>query len=296
MSFRLMYYCELALLIGVAAAICLHYLAQTRRRMLYSKGKRFGRIRELLWAHFDQQELGSRFKDAGIGMTSVQYQLVRCTVLCGWAILRLWSSLESTGSFRPTAGTCLLIAGAILLTSPRPTWFGKRSPFQLALAAAARHHRRKQTVEIYRAVSQLKNLVLTKQNEPPGSVYILEQLRKFTVTTRPVFNRMMSLWTIGRREEACQYFQQAIPTKEAEELSHLLNKLDRLNPAELKNQLLLIQEMVKGERRTEKLKADQKRSHAIYAIVIAACFCAMVNFIVVVFYIDFLKQMMLITD
>src|SRR5690606_25931015 len=98
----------------------------------------------------------------------------------------------------------------VLLTEPRTHWFGMKTPFAKLMDVLVEHYRVRQNREVYQAISQLKNLASVTQKQAPGSLFILEQLSKFSRLTRPVFNQTLLLWQSNDKEEACQYFKQEI--------------------------------------------------------------------------------------
>ena len=59
-----------------------------------------------------------------------------------------------------------------------------------------------------------------------------------------------------------------------------------MNPIEMNQQISLNQESVKEEKRTEKLKRYENMSYIIYIPILAAAFIVLLNFVVVVIYID----------
>ncbi|MGD9677613.1 MAG: hypothetical protein AB7V16_04475 [Vulcanibacillus sp.] len=156
------------------------------------------------------------------------------------------------------------------------------------------NYKNKLNNEIYRCISQLKNIAITRKNNSLSSDFLLEQLSKFTKKLKPIFNQMIALWSIGKKEEACSYFEEAIGTKEAEQLSNVFRKLDNLFPVELYNQIVLLQEAMKKERETSKLAANENKSNIIYFIVIVTSVIVMTNFVVVVYYLETLHQMQFI--
>lgn len=178
-----------------------------------------------------------------------------------------------------------------LISTPQLYFLGKKTPFNYLINSITAEYKNKKNIEIYRSISQLKNLAIAKQDNPPGADFILEQLRKFTHTIRPIFNKTISIWQLGNKEEACKYFGQAIGTKEGLEMANIFLKLDTLNPVELKDQLILFQENVKQARKTQKLIENERNSNIIYAVVTATTVMVLWNFIVVVYFIDTLKML-----
>lgn len=248
---------------------------------------RFNQLQELVRKRIDEKSLNQLFKESGLRFGVVQYQMARYLIFAVWFVTQIITIIFS-GLAASQIEIWLLL---FIVSSPRISIFNQRTPFKIVFDLLIDNHRYKKNLEIFRAVTQLKNLAIIKQKNPPGAEFILEQLRKFTQTTRPIFNRMISLWNVGRKEEACEYFKQAINTKEGEELANFFLKLDSMNPVELKNQLILFQEVVKRERETHKLNRNKNRSYVYYAAVSIASFAALINFITVAVFIDVMDSL-----
>jgi hypothetical protein len=131
-------------------------------------------------------------------------------------------------------------------------------------------------------------LAITKANRPPGTLSILEQLNKFTKKTRPVFNQMQSYWSMGQKDKACDYFAEAIGTPDAKSFAEIIRKIDVMNPIELRQQMILFQEVIRGTRETNKLKKNENKSHIIYLCVSASFLTVFVNYMVIAVFIDML--------
>lgn len=178
---------------------------------------------------------------------------------------------------------------SFIVSSPRVEFLGKKTPFLYTLEYIGEKIRLEKNVEVYRAISQLKNLIIAKKDNPPSSDFVLEQLKKFSKKTRPIFNQMIYLWSMEKKVEACRYFSSKIGTQEAEEFADLILKFDELPPIELKNQLDVYQEKIQGKRETQKSKENENRSYLVYSLVMASLAIILTNFVIVAFYIDNIK-------
>lgn len=256
------------------------------------KESRYKKIQNLVEKRVDVKSINLLFEESGLGISALRYQLFRYLLFIIWLFSLMILSQVSKGMSVNTHLIFILIL--FLISAPKISIFNRRTPFKILLDLIIENFKYKKNLEINRAVTQLKNLAIIKQVKPPSSDFILEQLRKFTKTTRPIFNRMISLWSMGKREEACSYFEQAINTKEGGNLARLFLKLDYMNPIELKNQLSIAQEMTKKERETQKLKRNQYRSYIIYAVVSISIIVSLVNFLTLAFFIDFLNELKII--
>lgn len=253
------------------------------------KKNRYIVFKNYLISRIDNEDVNKLIQQSGIGITLYQYQIIRYVVFIIWSILYLvfYQLIESKFSLNQI----LMIVILFIVTSPKSYFLGKRTPFKYVIDICTHDYKNKLNIELYRCILQLKNIAITRKDISFSSDFLLEQLSKFTKRTKPIFNRMIALWSIGKKEEACNYFASVIDTKEAEQLSNLFRKLDNLFPNELYNQIVLLQEAMKKERETSKLVANENKSNLIYFIVIATSVVVLINFVIVVYYLETLHQM-----
>ncbi|WP_240416485.1 hypothetical protein [Paenibacillus periandrae] len=258
-----------------------------------TKKGRYTQVQQIVNKRFRDNEVNKIFSVSGLAISSIQYQTIRYLLI----FLLLFSNIVTkTMKGGDMTSSLIFVTILFLISSPTLYIFKRKTPFKYLMDILGARFKYKKNLEVYRAVSQLKNLIIIKKERPPGSLYILEQLNKFTKITKPIFNRMLMMWTMGQKEEACKYFIEAMDTDHAQEIGSLFEKLDGLNPVELKNQLILFQEDFKQKRQTEKLKQNQYKSHLIYAVVIISLLAVLTNFLVLGFLMDLLKGFELINQ
>lgn len=173
------------------------------------------------------------------------------------------------------------------LSSPRRYLFRKDSPFFILVNQLQKRKKQKLNLEIYRCLSQLKNIAIAKATTKYSADFIICELAKYTTHTKPIFNRMLGFWYEGRYDEATEYFSNAIGTKEAKALASLLSKIDYLKPTEFISQIELYQSEAKEDRKTAAQTAKENKSNLVYGLVMAAGILIIVNLIVVTIGIDY---------
>lgn len=283
-------YLTIFTLLGVIAIFIVQKMKNINKTYnLKMRRHRYERLFSYIKKNIYKDELEGIFNNSGLKITTIQYQMIRYMSFIIWLILLNFSYQLGGGTYPVKQLFIILIL--FLVSSPKTYFLGKKTPFKYVLDVFITNHKHKKNIEIYRAISQLKNIALARKDTPPSSDFVLEQLNKFTNIIRPVFNKTIALWSMGEKEEACNYLEQAIDTKEATELANILRKLDDLEPFELKNQLSLLQESIKKERETRKIKNNENISNFVYLLVITTCIIIMVNFVVVVYYIETINQL-----
>lgn len=281
---RILYYI-ITLMLAALAIYCMAHAKPAARKKTYTFRKdRKASIRSLIKIRSDEKEYNKLFITAGLNIDIYQYHMVRYTAFILLTILFIITNRFNF--FRLLSINYLIFLLLFLLTTPKKEFMGKKTPFVMIMDLLTAKQLNRINLEISRAISQLKNLTMTRRDNPPSALFIFEQLRKYTKTLRPVFNRMISLYNENKKDEAEKYFIEAVGTKESETLANLLMKLDSLTPAELRTQLTVYQENIKKERETAKLKNIERRSYLIYFVVILSSFIMLLNFIIVVYTID----------
>ena len=249
------------------------------------KGSRLNvRLKEKYYNH----ELSLLMKNAGVPFNLYHYQIFRWCVL----ILMFLSTLFRF-AFTKELNTSMFFWCIVVffITIPNETLFGLTSPFQYLINLSQQNKREIYNEELYLVVSQMKNSFLVHKDKPPSSQQIFEEICNYSHKTRPIFNKFISFWMIGEREQAIQYFDKEIGTKEAKKLSQVFSKLDDLNPMEMREQLETYQSIYRAERETKKKKKNEIKSNILFLAVLATALMLMINFLIVGFFIDFLADM-----
>lgn len=212
------------------------------------------------------------------------YQFIRYSILIpllGYLVYKNYFLDEDV------AFPVILWISLFFISSPRRYLFKKDSPFFILVNQIQNIKKQKLNREIYRCLSQLKNIAIVKANTKLSADFIICELTKYTIHAKPIFNRMLGYWYEGRFKEATDFFEQAIGTKEAKALASLLSKLDYIKPAEFISQIELYQGEAKEERKTAVQKSRENKSNLIYGLVMAAGILIIVNLIVVTIGIDY---------
>ncbi|MDP4084724.1 MAG: hypothetical protein Q8934_08935 [Bacillota bacterium] len=278
----------LILILWIVAILCFLIKNDQSNRFFKKKTKQLNKMLQSLKNDYKNHEITETMKEAGIPIDLYRYQILRISIV----VLILLASFIAM--FKGENGAQIRILFAIvifILTTPKQKMLGRKTLFQLMIDLSMERKREMFNQELYIAISQLKTTFLNKKERPPSSDYILEQVRKYTNKTKDIFNHMLSIWMIGEKEAAVEYFQQAIGTKEAKNLGQVFLKLDDLNPIEMKRQLEVYQEIYRLEKETKKLKRNANRSTILFIFIVGCCLMVLINFLTVSFYIDYQKQL-----
>lgn len=223
------------------------------------------------------------FKQAGIKMPAFLYQLIR------YPIFLLW--LTYMGYERLSKGTNvnLLVALWILTfiaTMPCQKLIGVKSPFYIVIDKVSKRIKEKSNIEIYRCLSQLKNIAISMSDKALSAEYIIREITKYTKVTKPYFQRLLGFWCEGRQKEGQEYFSNSIGTEAAKSLVSLLTKLDYIPPDKFISQIELFQNQVEEDRKTAVKVSRQAQGNFVFGLALAAGISICLNFLAVVVGID----------
>ncbi|MCX7773199.1 MAG: hypothetical protein N2376_08835 [Clostridia bacterium] len=255
----------------------------TTQKVSATPKMRLDRYKAILVKEFQNPETDRLVK--GLGLNSgLLYQVIRTAILLGWVGLLFYRSISAKGDMLLPVIIWIL---AFLVSSPRRTLFKKDSPFFIIVNQIQKRKRHKLNLEIYRCLSQLKNMVVAKANRSYSADSLILELAKYTVHAKPIFNRMLGYWYEGRYEEATNYFSEAIGTKDAAALASLLSKIDYLKPSEFLSQIELYQAAAKDDRKTASHAVKENRSNLLYTLVMASGILIFINLIVITIGVDY---------
>lgn len=223
------------------------------------------------------------FMESGIFFSAVTYNLFRYIILLTSLSIGIVSYVYYG---KDPMNQFLLTFGIFIGTYPRLKINRFKTPFGWMLERIAEEYKEKKDLEIYRSITQLKNLAVAQQHKPLGADFIIEQLMKFTKVLKPIYAQTLALWRLGKEVEACNYFADATGTKLGYEFANILNKLDTINPVELVDQLILYQTHVKEERVTQLLKKQETKSNLMFVPILMLAFAIMMNFMMIVVWLD----------
>ena len=145
--------------------------------------------------------------------------------------------------------------------------------------------------DLYQAAILLKNLAVVRREYPVSLDYMLEELSRDSGTLKPVFQETLSRYRSGQYDEAFDFFGKSVKSGYGRTFASLLSKMDRINPYELCEQIDVFIEIIREVRTTEAMKQAEKRSLIITAFSSAAVFSFMINFCVVVVFLDMLSNL-----
>lgn len=143
--------------------------------------------------------------------------------------------------------------------------------------------------ELFHSCVLLKNLAIIHEELPMSTDFLLEQLLESGRPLRNIYADVLTLYRKGQTEEAFRVIYQRIPTKAAMDFARILSKLDYMQPSELIIQMNGFEETFSAERKTKAMARAERKSLITTLTSTATVFVVLLNFTVVVIFLDALR-------
>lgn len=145
--------------------------------------------------------------------------------------------------------------------------------------------------DLYHAAILLKDLCIVRRYHPVSLDYMLEEMSVGSGTLRPLFQKTLALYRTKDSEKAFEYFGNRLDSKHGRNFAMLMSKMDRIDPAELVPQIDIFIGVIREVRTTEAMKASERRAALCTFLAAAAFFALLINFLVVVVFMDTLESL-----
>ncbi len=164
--------------------------------------------------------------------------------------------------------------------------FGRFPPFRLFQEVLERNRRYRVDIEIYEAISFLRNITVLGKGGTLSADGVLEQLIRHGGSLSPVYAKTLRLLRQNQREEAMAYFSDAAATEIGGDFARLLIQWDEIDPKQLLETLLSHQKNIREARLTVQKRRDETVSDLIYLPVVINVMLVFINFIYVGYFIE----------
>jgi len=233
----------------------------------------------------------SMLKKTGLNITGKTYYLFLYSIGLFIAILSLVKAIKDANLGVVLLG--ILIAFAFIWAfRPIELLYNKiTSPFAAIIKILTKSRADKLDKELYSSCIVLKNLAIVQSEAPLSADTMLETLAKSSKLLKPIYAETLSYYRTGRSENAFKYFGDAVGTSMGKTFAGLLSKLDKVNPEELKEQTIAIQDAMSERRLTQGYKKAQSNGVITMVLSTVAVMAVMMDFLVVVIFMDLMQMM-----
>lgn len=236
-------------------------------------------------------EEDSLFIQTGLKMTANRYTFYLYAIALV-IFLAFGISGIINGNIRSMLTGLVLALFIVFFFRPKKYLFNSvKSPFQAIIDIMTRGRKNDFDKELFNSISILKNLAIAQEEEPISADRMLEKLMENSKKLKPVYAQMLVIYRSGDKTRALKYFSDAIGTKNAKNFALTLEKLDKINPTELKMQVTSLQEVMVEERFTKGLDKAESKGNIIYALATAVCFICLLNFMFVCVLMDTMEML-----
>lgn len=239
----------------------------------------------------EEQESDELFLKTGLDITTSQYTLG--LYILAFLIYLVGSIFSFTSGNTSTMLLSLFVAAfLIFLLRPQKNIFGDiKSPFLMLIDRQAKSRGERLDRELYTSIITLKNLAIIQEQEPLSADTIFEKLMNASKDLRPIYAKMLSMYRQGDISKAYHYFASAVGTKNGRSFAMTLEKIDRVNPAELKEQVISLQEVMSEERYTKGLNTAENKGNITFTMATIICVILSINMVVVCVLMDVLNSL-----
>ncbi len=145
--------------------------------------------------------------------------------------------------------------------------------------------------ELFQSSVILKNLSLVQGTAPFSADYMYEKLMENSIMLKPLYGQMLTIYRSRKSSEAFKIIPMTIGTKTSKNFALILSKLEKLNPSELEKQMEVFQKSMMETRMTYAIKRVQRSSLILTALATVTVFILLLNFIIVVVFLNTIETL-----
>lgn len=159
-------------------------------------------------------------------------------------------------------------------------------PFRFLLDTLEKGRQEKSDIEIYEAISFLRNITIVGKGSTLSADAVLEQLILHRGSLCSVYGKTLSLLRQNQKEEAIAYFSETVATEISKDFARLLIQWDEIDPKQVLETLQSHQKSIREARLTIQKRRDETVSDLIYLPVVVNIMLIFINFIYIGYFID----------
>lgn len=147
-------------------------------------------------------------------------------------------------------------------------------------------NKNKLEIEVFQSCIILKNTAIVQKELPMSTDYIIEQLKDNSKLMKHVYEEILSEHRKGNDEKIFDIIGDKVDTVAGRNFAMILAKLETINPAEIVLMMEAFEENFTADRMTKALHRTERRALITTAASTGAVFAILMNFIVVVVFMD----------
>lgn len=140
--------------------------------------------------------------------------------------------------------------------------------------------------EIFNSCIIMKNLAIVHRELPLSADFMIEELMNNSRALRNIYADILSAYRSGKGEDSFDLLYKKVPVKAAKNFGAILARTDKINPVEIVTYMTAFEETLSGRRMTKGIKRAERRSAITTIAATASVFAVLLNFTVVVVFMD----------
>jgi len=167
------------------------YLKDRLNKYIRFKRNRYRELKEYFTDQLNDSDLNAAFYNAGLNIKAIHYQLIRYSLFMVYMLLL---AVEYINAGYVDNRNLILAFAVFGISSPTMTFMGKTTPFNYIMLKLSKYHKERLDIEISRSITHLKNIAIAQKDKPMGADFIISQLMRFTVLTKPIYSNMLFIF------------------------------------------------------------------------------------------------------
>lgn len=137
----------------------------------------------------------------------------------------------------------------------------------------------------------LKNLAVVQRQMPMSADYLLEELMENAKLLKRVYGEILRRWRSGMGRRSFDVLPERVGTPAARDFAVILSELDDINPAELAAAMRSFEEVFSADRTTRAMRRAYRRSVLTTAAAAVSVFAILMDFVMVVVFLDMFSML-----
>lgn len=276
-------YCFLLAVFMTGLELVLKYFKTNGQRYIRFRKRLIRQASKRSRAALYKDPVSQKFYEAGLKLNVHEYKTFRYLFVVACMTLELGTFISKR---EIEVRELVLVTLLFVMTTPIERVGKYITPFGKMLSILVSNRKEQIDREHLNAMTQLKNLCIAQEEKRVGADYLIEQLFKNSSVTKPAYTKLLRYWRMGQVRSGCEAFGHVLDTKISQELANIFEKLDDLDHQTLVDQIIVYQSFIREERMTRYQKRQEVLSYILYAPVVASAFMVILNFMVIVIWLD----------
>lgn len=171
----------------------------------------------------------------------------------------------------------------------RASAFGHLKKIVEVIKSAAGRDTREQ--EIFNSCMVLKIMAIVQNDTSLSTEHIIGELMSNSIALKKTYGEILFKWRNGEGSDSFEPLSTALNSKAARKFGIILSQAEQMQPAELVLEIRAFEAAFAGERTTDIARQAERKSVFATAIAAACIFAVLMNFAIVVAFMDTIRML-----